>query len=145
LVPVHPVTVPVVAKLAPGTAGMLAWVFGVILTLNIVDEVVMAKLQPVNDKVVLAGLEILVHLSVFELSVISAKLILLNELATPRVTVIAVTVSVPDESANVNASRSVTAVPGATVEFPGLVPSARVVNTDAVGVNGPPGIVVPAS
>jgi hypothetical protein len=141
-VPVHPVTVPVTAKLAPGTTGILAWVFGVILTLNIVGVVVTAREHPVNDRVKLAGLVISVQASTFAFVVSSTKLMLLKELAGARVTVMAVTVSVPTEVVNVKASRSVTAVPGATVELPGLVPSARVVT---VGVKGPLGIVVPAS
>ena len=106
---------------------MLAWVFGVIRTLKVVTVVVTGMVHPVNERVLLPGLVIAVHWATLLALVISACPILLNAPAGPRVTVAAVTVSVPVLATRVKASRSVIAAPGAIVALPGSVPSAIVV------------------
>jgi hypothetical protein len=124
---------------------MFAWVLGVTRTLNAVADVVTAKLQPVKLTVTLAGLETSVHSSALLPSVISTKDMLLNEFATPKVTVSAVTVSEPLSVDKVKASKSVAEAPGASVTLLGSVPSANVVKmgADIVVVPATATVVVP--
>jgi len=115
---------------------MLAWLFGVILTLNWVEEVVTGIPHDVRETASLAGFETEQYV-VDPLSEVKA-----TEESPPyepvdKVTVAAVTVSVPVLVWKVNESRSVAEAPGAIVTLDGSVPVAMVV-VKANGVAGEP-------
>ena len=126
---VKAVTVPPTAYERPGGTGMLAWLFGVMRTLNCVAEVLTGiAVPPEKFTVLLAGFAAAAKYSVAPLSdVMRTSLKLSNEFAPVSVTVSAVTESVPPLVTSVNASRSVMDAPGAMVLLPGSVPSAMVV------------------
>ena len=128
---VNDVTVPVVAYEAPGTAGIRACDFGVMRTLYIVALVPAVtppfEVHVVNEMVLVPGFVTAVQRATLLLSVRSTCAMLLYAPAGERVTVTAVTVSLPTFVCRVKASRSVVAAPGAMVTLLGLVPSAMVV------------------
>ena len=134
---VKAVTVPVTEYVEPGGTGIFAWLFGVTLILKAVRVVVTGIPQLVRDTVLEAG-------SAWEQYVVVPALFVIAtedrppETPEAKVTVAAVTVSVPDEVWSVKASKSVADAPGAIEELEGSVPSPRVVTAAAVGVNGLP-------
>ena len=118
--------VPVTEYVEPGGAGILAWLLGVIRILNEVRVVVTGMPQLVSETVLEAGLDCEQYVVEPALFVIATSDNPPDTLAD-KVTVAAVTVSVPVEVCRVNVSRSVAEAPGAIEEFDGSVPSPRAV------------------
>ena len=115
---------------------MLAWVFGVILTLNCTEPVVTGTGVPPEKLIVsLAGLETAEKYRTAPLSEVILTSLKPAWVPAAKVTVKAVMLSVPETVCTVKASKSVIADSGATVLLPGSVPSPKVVT---FGVTGDP-------